>query len=171
MSRRSFFLPRKKYYPVSTAENAYQLIDEVIAAIREEPKRVNMGMWVHTVECLRELYPAARTKPTALPECGTIACVAGWVVGLAEPEKLRAFQISETGNSATIAHVAARILGWLFYDASTFTMFAAHGADIDHLKPGTKRYVEAVVARIRAFQREHAERLINTSIQRLNTLN
>lgn len=66
--------------PVRTATNAYELVDNVIAAIREEPRRLDMSIWINsllgceeeTVEYLADGFPA----------CGTTACFAGWITAL-----------------------------------------------------------------------------------------
>lgn len=66
--------------PRSHATNAYDLISDVIKAIEGEPKRFDMGDWfVH-------ISPSILKKNKQLlqrfPACGTVACLAGWIVVL-----------------------------------------------------------------------------------------
>jgi hypothetical protein len=68
--------------PVSTATNAYDLLTEIRALIREEPKRYNQFIWHARVTPLARIIYHGR-ESTA-PACGTIGCVAGWVVTLKE---------------------------------------------------------------------------------------
>lgn len=65
---------RNAFLPVSKATNAYELLDEVKALILEEPKRYDQGVW------LVESEEEAAGHGLLLPACGTVACVAGWVV-------------------------------------------------------------------------------------------
>lgn len=59
--------------PTSKAKTAYGLLSEICALIHDEPKRLDMSM---PLACnANEFYPLA-------PACGTVGCVAGWVVML-----------------------------------------------------------------------------------------
>jgi len=80
---------------ISDAGNAYDLLTDVIAAIREEPRRYNQGQWALTTatEILelwnrngRYIYDDDIRKrlPTQVPACGTVGCRAGWLVFLAD---------------------------------------------------------------------------------------
>lgn len=61
--------------PFSTATNAYDLLSDVIAAIQSEPRRLDMGQWL----CIADSYGGDFSH---FPACGTIGCVAGWVIFL-----------------------------------------------------------------------------------------
>lgn len=58
-----------EHVPATSATNSYDLLEEVIAAIEAEPKRIYMpsyiSRWVHHVG-------------DTLPACGTQGCIAGW---------------------------------------------------------------------------------------------
>lgn len=150
--------PRKKYFPRLTARNAYQLLDDVATAILTEPKRLDMKSWVQSA-----LYLGGRRK-SAVPACQTVACCAGWIVGLAKRDTLIACSVS--GNDDVISRHAVNLLGWDSYDTSVFApLFRADGVDIERLTPGTLAYAEAVVRRIRDFQATHASRLLVTEIK------
>lgn len=66
--------------PWSHATNAYDLVSDVIRVIEEEPKRFDMADW------LDHIMPSRVKKTKSLqeryPACGTVACVAGWIVTL-----------------------------------------------------------------------------------------
>jgi hypothetical protein len=54
---------------LSKAKTAYGLLRDVQKAVREEPRRANMGTFTDKVD--PEAYNA--------PACGTVGCVAGWI--------------------------------------------------------------------------------------------
>src|SRR5688572_6346556 len=77
----------------SKATNSWDLLEEVIARIREEPKRLAMSNWVSMlngevvgsfsgelddeddVAVMKRKLPQAENPP----ECGTVCCVSGWI--------------------------------------------------------------------------------------------
>ena len=63
--------------PRSKATNAYDLLSEIQDLIRTEPKRYNQNIWLRRV----------KRGEAKRPACGTVGCVAGWVVALKVPVK------------------------------------------------------------------------------------
>ncbi len=58
--------------PHSQATNSYGLLEDVIKAIEEEPKRFYWGNWVSG-------YDNPDVPSEFKPACGTIGCVHGWI--------------------------------------------------------------------------------------------
>ena len=151
--------PKRHLLPQMTATNAYQLLDDVIAAITVEPRRLNMRQWVMSALSLGE-YAKSR-----VPECGTVACCAGWICVLARPNI--AIRMARTGLGGGISSTARGLLGFNGLESYTSMLFSAAVArDGKLLRPGTKKYALAVVDRIRQFQAQHAVRLLNTPVNR-----
>lgn len=57
-----------------------ELFEKIKTHVREEPKRLYMGDWV-----MRKLPSLDDNRPDFFPECGTVACMAGWAVLLNTP--------------------------------------------------------------------------------------
>lgn len=143
--------PKFSLIPRSTAENAYQLLDEVIAAIRDEPARLNMGQWRFTPKQVGALGDAA-------PSCGTVGCMAGWITFLVD---------RKVGTQHAISHRVCTLLGVEGFSqrADVYdNLFSAGGGDLYDTKPGTKAHADAVVARIRKYQRDNNAHLIETPV-------
>lgn len=85
--------------PVSRATNALELLEEVIKLIEEEPLRYNQGDWLQRI---RQFYLSPGSAPISTPACGTVGCVAGWVVILIQ---------DVPGYASDAAHFAEGILG------------------------------------------------------------
>jgi hypothetical protein len=160
---------RPKLYPTTTARNAYQLLDEVAAAILAEPKRLDMRRWVMPLRWLKQ-----HRSPTTVPMCGTVACVAGWIYSMADPEGLareaRGNAIGDVG-SPTIGAIARKLLGQsafsdyrLASDISEVFNGSELRSDIHGLRVGTLPYARAIVQRIRTFQDRWRDHLLNTPI-------
>lgn len=75
--------------PRSQATNAYDLLNDVIVAIRAEPLRLDMGSWLTPADM-------AFSSRDRQPACGTVACVAGWTAILGSPLPTRA-EVIEKG--------------------------------------------------------------------------
>lgn len=77
-------------------DDAKQRLERVAVAILEEPKRVHMAQFSFN-ETDRWAYSMAT------PACGTIACIAGWVValGLKEPMELLSIPQSEIAKRSS----------------------------------------------------------------------
>lgn len=146
--------PKFSLIPRSTAENAYQLLDEVVAAIREEPERLDMGAWSRTPKEVGAMGDNA-------PACGTVGCMAGWITFIAD-RKVR------SNNDGTIANRAISLLGaegWSDTERVRVQLFANSGTELAGTKPGTKAHADAVIRRIRAYQRANNAHLIETPVE------
>lgn len=71
-------------YPVSKARNSYELLEEVCAVIKEEPRRYDQDTFGSGLR-LRG-YRATKERLEMGPACGTTACYAGWMVILRNGE-------------------------------------------------------------------------------------
>lgn len=60
--------------PISTADNAYDLLSEIIQLILGEPKRYDQTDWLYTGDSAKDNYQEWT------PACQTVGCVAGWTV-------------------------------------------------------------------------------------------
>src|SRR5687768_12958898 len=71
----------KSAMPVSKAKTAYGLLGEVRQIILDEPKRYDQSCWLmNDDDIFRFKYGDAVEEN--IPACGTVGCVAGWVVAL-----------------------------------------------------------------------------------------
>ncbi len=129
--------------PKSKATNAYDLLEEVRQLILEEPKRYNQ-------EVFRVVEPDEYDAPLGLPQCGTVGCVAGWVITLKAPD---------TRPGLTCA-IAQDILGLNDDQVGTFFDGAALARKFpEHDYVQTKAYARAGAAHIRRFQKKYAAQL------------
>jgi hypothetical protein len=148
----------QKLIPTAKANNAYDLCLEVIDAMLEEPKRVNMGYFCLLVGQGEE--HASHYEVGQAPACGTIGCFAGWV-------NLITFDRNVANNHAQ--DLAKAVLGeglrYRFAGANgrLYHYFNAGGGDgilnNPDAKPGTSEYAIAVVQRIRRFMKVNAKAL------------
>ena len=169
---------REDLVPYSTATNADELLADVVRVILEEPARMNMSSWALLQDSLaRQILACARYEwsteyHAAAPACGTVGCVAGWVVFLHDHEVLKEAEQPEE-RLATIPERAAVILGFdplgadgihsraLVSGPSLWhELFTACIPALDDFKPGTREYANVVVARILEFRARHQERLL-----------
>jgi len=140
---------RRARVPRSKATNAFDLLNDVVAVIREEPRRIYMPMWfVHGLDELRKVF--GRRKR---PACGTAACVAGWVIVLREgidampddhddiPGRARQILGITPGEEAGLFN------GQVFNDRARL------------VKPFQPGYADLVIDRIRKFQGRYEDRL------------
>ena len=142
------FTPKFNQIRRSTAQNAYQLLDEVIIDIMEEPLRLDIGQWGMHPHALSARLAVKGIEP---PACGIVGCIAGWIV-FQHDRKM------PSDPQATIPPRAAQLLG---YDW-TLTTAADQLFSGDGIKApaGTLKHAKEVVARIRKFQRDNAAHLL-----------
>lgn len=129
--------------PKSKATTAYELLDEIKAVIKAEPKRYNQ---IDTLTPMREDYPnitQAKRDYHTVPTCGTVGCVAGWVIALREPGAL---------FESAVVDRAANILG-LMRTSYLFNGSAAAGA------PQSRAHAESGVEHITHFQERYEDNL------------
>lgn len=139
----------KNAMPVSKAKNAYELLDEVIDLIAEEPLRLDQTDW--------------RRKETdddvniweSFPACGTIGCVASWVDTL---KSKRPTPVAEGFSTVVGVGGSARaILGLTSRQAlELFNGDAAGERDGDG---GIEGHARRGILHIRKFQKKHAKQL------------
>ena len=155
-------------YPLfPNARNAYELMEAVNKELLAEPARLNMRHWIAAYKNLAEVQeyvlpsPGARRSiahHAAAPQCGTVACYAGWVANLTHRSRVTCSNVEET---------ALRILAGDEYDRSGLR-FALHEAFNTtsvfrtiktgktagrrvNVKPGTRRYAGLVVQRFKSI--------------------
>lgn len=182
--------------PASEATNAYDLIEDIKKAWRHEYRRVDMRDW----------WDYATDRPEdKRPECGFVACGAGWTVFLAKPKYFIEHFVLRTKFNGVLDEALEILSGWtpaiseLAYDEERYEDSHAwpeewkqrHRLRVDlsvlfntadirsdpyssgpntyeykYLEPGTPAYGEAVIAKMEAIQREYADILKNTPIER-----
>jgi hypothetical protein len=171
--------------PRSDAENAYDLLSDVVTCIRNEPRRLDMGHWLMTGERL-DRFLTVKDHLRRGPGCGYAGCCAGWIVMLKIPTERIDFksEVVETasddpGPIIGVGHLAARMLD-LSDMRDVAKLFEAevrrweldptveeepewekgvNGELFDHLHYGSGEYVQAVVNRIEKFQRKYETEL------------
>lgn len=88
-----------------------QLLNRIMAAIDEEPLRLEMGAWALTQK-LRANSDWLNYEPLGVPPCGTAACIYGWGVLLDVPPEQRILALDrvqeegDTVRAASMFHVA-----------------------------------------------------------------
>lgn len=130
-----------KALPKSKAKTAYGLLSEVAKLIVAEPKRYDQRNYLLTPD-----GPNA-SMFSDFPACGTIGCVAGWVV------TLKAKRGRRTPNE-DVCEVAADLLG--LHDSQVnglFGMFTVPGLS------QTAIHASNGASHIRRFQKAHAAQL------------
>lgn len=158
---------KKGAAPTSGATNAYQLLGDVCAAVEEEPKRLWMSNWLlrgkDEIESAISGSFNDRPVPTEAPSCGTMGCVAGWVVALHSPHsRLDPEEKAEDIVLGKRDFYADPDFGTEEYDRYTDlrNLFLDDFPEDRGIKPGTKAYVRHVVKRIKAFMRKHKVALV-----------
>lgn len=153
---------------LSTATNAYDLLNDVCTAILAEPARIDMGAWFRkvfrkTFKPLSGRIAEGRRTYVNAPRCGTVGCIAGWMRTLTvegfDPGEMMLTEVSFPAKNMLCGSVNERMrahIEALFHG----TKFAHHGDASNGLTPypfpnhrvGTKAYARDVVANIRDFQ-------------------
>jgi hypothetical protein len=132
--------------PRSTATTAYELLDEVVAVVEADARRIEMAQY---------LTSPITVLPEQRPPCGTIACIAGWMVVLRDgrdkaygplhgwiPE--RALRLLE---SIPPVEVMKLFVGSVWVPGSEYSEEGKV-----YLETEDPRCISAVIVRIRAFQ-------------------
>ena len=138
---------RSARLPVSRATNAYNLLTKVKAVILEEPERFDQRVW------WMDRRHWAGAWSVRWPACGTVGCVAGWVVALTHgrPNTLRLMGGMEIS--------AGNILG--LTDVQAVELFL-YGPPMDGLtvtQAQTEAYARAGAQHIEQFQNRHEAQL------------
>lgn len=120
-----------------------ELYNRVIEHILEEPKRIDMCDWVVPQSCV---------KGGRLPECGTVACFAGWTVAIANNWDYETL----IQKRFSISSMAEEALGITRQQA--VTLFGAWPSDwLDKLYQhgvGTKAYAQVVASFARHYLKQ-----------------
>lgn len=133
--------------PTSRAKTAYDLLSDISRIIVAEPKRYNQRI---TLARRSDRGSSRRYafRENDYPACGTIGCVAGWVVALKRPR---------TREAITVA--AERVLGLDgTQGCQLFTAAAAPGST------QTAAHAQRGAAHIARFQEKYAAQLKATKV-------
>ncbi len=140
--------------PRSDATTAYDLVSDVIACITQDPRRLDLTVWIG-----RRPEPPTALEAAAWPACGTVACVAGWIVLLAgQVPKLdtQDFALRALGFEDDLEDTPA----W----ASWRRLF--HRRDRRWGPAGTPAYARAVAKALARLQARDAARLRTVPVPR-----
>jgi hypothetical protein len=127
--------------PRSNASTVLGLLEDVKAAILEEPKRANMGSFCY------------KSNPRyGGPACGTAGCFAGWVVMLTSGDESRDYPSWER----TARQILGTDLNYRFGRNDGYHMFnAGEGDACENTVYGTLGHAKAICARIDRFIRKN----------------
>jgi hypothetical protein len=139
--------------PTTKAKTAYGLLGDIAKIITAEPLRYNQQdtLSLRSVPAHADLY-------VQFPACGTVGCVAGWVVALTHSEDVQ-WHIERQGRTLTRA---AEVLG--LNGAQHASLFYA-GAVPYKVPVQTLEHAKAGAKHIDRFRREHRAQLLKTPIQ------
>lgn len=136
-------------------QRAKELLLAAKARILEEPRRLNMGLWILTDVNREKLRLYGEPKHYGIPPCETVACIAGHICLAEDPEFGARDEFWASGISAS----ARNLMGLsdysahgLFYETSWPIAFQERLAGV---RPGTKKYAKIVADRIDAWIAEH----------------
>lgn len=58
---------------------AYKVLEFVVKLVEDDPKRLDMSTWVSAYQGESRLQQCYKIPEQNMPDCGTVACLAGWV--------------------------------------------------------------------------------------------
>ncbi len=119
-------------HPSVSPETETKLL-AILAHVKAEPRRMNMGDWRRTIGNSR--------FTSRFPPCGTICCIAGWAGALA----------GKPGYYYHREGLEALGLNYATADALFYTSNWPDQFDLRTLTPGTPEYVAAVERRVLHF--------------------
>lgn len=151
--------------PTRRATNSYELLDDVIRAIEEEPKRFNWRDWI-----ILDAKAAVDFQREA-PACNTMACVAGWIVIQSMSDQGRQ-HMAEIGWSAGIAgkaigqfpqrtEIAIRLQTLFYGDGESILKKVDSCGKVET----QEEYAARAVRAIRRFQADFKDELLAHPIQ------
>ena len=136
-------MSRLQAIPRSKAKTAWGLCQDVIRAIKKEPKLADMAVFTDV------LLPE-----DGGPACGTVGCLAGWICRLAG---------QRTEDCETTAKHIIDPKGQLYYSIvgpRNYDVFNAGGGDrCATTEPGSRAHAHAVVTRMEKFMRINKTKL------------
>lgn len=154
--------------PRTKATNAYDVLDDVCAAIIEEPLRYYQNEWLirgaNKIRGHFRMMLNGAKQAEQPPRCATVGCRAGWICVLTDGR--------EGTRSDRIMCRAKEILGLdltkdefsEFYFEKDISDLFEWRSHMDGAKPGTRAYARAGVREIRAFMKKWKTRLQNTPV-------
>lgn len=171
--------------PKSAATNAYEVFNDIIRAIQEEPSRLDQTDWAYVG--WRLARRGHRFDHLPVPECNTVGCVAGWWCLLTDPSTAlgEARALGEASRGSFFPDRVERDLNCypLLVDSDARNPDVSMREDLDmlfspsvtgdmdpddeyenNLVPGDPEYVPMVIDRIRVFQAKWETRLKATPI-------
>lgn len=145
------------FIPVSHATNSYDLLTDVIAAIREEPKRIYMDEYVRSAQ-------AIELDEMEAPACGTQGCIAGWVMYLkCDRRKAQANEMGGIGIFNLSGQGVSTFAESLMPEAIEMPWFSLTMGDAPYEWPREEydsiAYAEGVIANIEKFQATYGREL------------
>lgn len=170
--------PTNPALPRSTATNGYELLDDVVQCILEEPKRFYMPNWIIRGYRMTDLSEFRNRERR--PTCGTAACIGGWITLLALGPMINENTLDVSSVALTLALGASPNLDagidpaeWTEARSKLYTLFGdvtpdwipdpdgtvdqwGDTADGHFPQTGTLEYAEQYVEKIRAFQARYA---------------
>lgn len=176
MSKKFSLVPR------SNAATLYQLFDDIVEVIEAEPLRMDMGNWIRIDTNPHDVFERN------FPVCGTVGCIAGWMVILTRKrESMQSLRKGSMQQRATdlvrdnlpsiedkdwdSPEALAQNELMRDLDAVFDGDISREAYDLDLRKetafgsvlpePGEKDYVRCVVHRIRTFQKKWEDTLRN----------
>lgn len=135
--------------PRTRATTPIAILKAVVKAIREEPLRYDQSYWLKTKQSDAYYFePSCDSDDVSryAASCGTMGCVAGWVVTLKRPQSQKLPRMGDTNKKSV--YERARLLLKLDHGQAQ-TLFA----DSVSGTVGTKRYVENGIKKIERFMR------------------
>ena len=145
--------------PPFTGETFDDLLADVEQRIREEPARLDMRTWVSAID---GVIHQDLVIPRAMPACGTVCCVGGWMA--LRSGRINTFDDSDdcddwrnlyralTAERITVGDIAGDDWHGLF-DQAVFDDASRE------LKIADPCYVPTVLNRLAAFRLKHADSL------------
>lgn len=119
-----------KALPKSKAKNAFDLLSEIAALTKDEPRRMRMESWGGIIGNAKGMDKA--------PSCGTVGCIGGWVDVLKGSDE----------HAIDVLGIDTLQADELFY-----------GEEVNDARQGTVRHARRVIALIRRFQKKYAKQL------------
>lgn len=148
-----------KLIPHSQADTSWNLLEDTIACVLEEPRRVDMGVYISDIGSSR--YRAGRRLDHA-PACGAEGCVAGWMViqVVASEQKLHLL-------GPDLQWAACELLPFSVRQDAINLFLGKAGYTFPYMGDvGTRSYAREVVRNIRAFMNRYEAELKNYVIDR-----
>ena len=137
-------MSRLQAIPRSKAKTAWGLCQDVIRAIKKEPKRADMAV-----------FAASLLPQNGGPACGTIGCLAGWICLLAGKPSMRV-------SASAASHIIDPEGQLHYYTAGRQNFYVFNSGDGDSCattSPGSRAHAHAVVLRMKKFMRINETKL------------